>query len=95
MIMTAAAITLGLLGAAFLLAGWRLLKGPDAVDRVLALDTLYVVGLALLVVAGIRADDTVYFEAALVIALLGFVGTVAAARFLVRGHIIDDRETES
>jgi multicomponent K+:H+ antiporter subunit F len=95
MIMTAAAITLGLLGVAFLLAGWRLLKGPDAVDRVLALDTLYVVGLALLVVTGIRADDTVYFEAALIIALLGFVGTVAAARFLVRGNIIDDRETDS
>lgn len=89
MIMTAASITLGLLAAALLLTGWRLLKGPDAVDRILALDTLYIIGLALLVVTGIRVNDTVYFEAALIIALLGFVGTVALARFLVRGDIID------
>ena len=89
MIMTATTITLGLLSLALLLATWRLLKGPDPVDRILALDTLYINGLAMLVVAGIRLNDTVYFEAALIIALLGFVGTVAFARFLVRGDIID------
>ncbi len=72
-----------------LLAGWRLWRGPDVLDRVLALDTLYIDALALLVVLGVRLDDAVYFEAALVIGLLGFVGTVAMARYLIRGDIID------
>ena len=58
-------------------------------DRVLALDTLYIDALALLVVLGVRLDDAVYFEAALVIGLLGFVGTMAMARYLIRGDIID------
>ena len=72
-----------------LLAGWRLCAAPTCLDRVLALDTLYIDALALLVVLGVRLDDAVYFEAALVIGLLGFVGTVAMARYLIRGDIID------
>lgn len=68
---------------------YRLLRGPALVDRVLALDTLYVNALALLIVVGIALGDAVYFEAALLIAVFGFVGTVAAARFLKRGSIVE------
>jgi multicomponent K+:H+ antiporter subunit F len=75
---------------AFALAGWRLLRGPDAPDRILALDTLYTNSLALLVLVGIAFETALYFEAALVIAMLGFVGTVAMAKYIVRGDIIED-----
>lgn len=89
MIVAGANLAILMLGLAMLLAGWRLVRGPDVLDRVLALDTLYIDALALLVVLGVRLDDTVYFEAALVIGLLGFVGTMAMARYLIRGDIID------
>ena len=89
MIVAAANLAILMLSLAMLLAGWRLWCGPDVLDRVLALDTLYIDALALLVVLGVRLDDAVYFEAALVIGLLGFVGTVAMARYLIRGDIID------
>jgi multicomponent K+:H+ antiporter subunit F len=74
---------------AMLLALWRVLRGPKAPDRILALDTLYVNGMALLILLGIRQGSTLYFEAALVIAMLGFVGTVALAKFIVRSDIIE------
>lgn len=89
MIAVATAITLSMLAVSMLLAGYRLARGPDAADRILALDTLYINTLAFLVVLGIRYDDTVYFESALVIALLGFVGTVSLAKYLLRGDIVD------
>jgi len=92
-IAAAANLALVLLGTAMLLAGYRLWRGPDVLDRILALDTLYVNALALLVVIGVRLGDAVYFEAALLIGLLGFAGTVALARYLVRGALID-REGE-
>ena len=79
----------GAFGLAMLLAAFRLLRGPSLVDRVLALDTLYVNALALLIVVGIALGDAVYFEAALLIAVFGFVGTVAAARYLQRGSIVE------
>ncbi len=75
------------LGMAFTL--YRLLRGPRAQDRVLALDTLYVNALMLTVIAGIRSGSTLYFEAALVIGMLGFVATVALAKFLLRGEVIE------
>jgi len=68
---------------------WRLLLGPDAVDRVLALDTLYINAVALLVLTGIAHGKALYYEAAILIALLGFVGTVSLAKFLLRGDIIE------
>jgi multicomponent K+:H+ antiporter subunit F len=68
---------------------FRLLHGLRAQDRVLGLDTLYVNSMLLLVVFGISSGTTLYFEAALVIALLGFVGTVALAKFLLRGEVIE------
>lgn len=74
---------------AFVFAFFRLLRGPSLVDRVLALDTLYVNALALLIVVGIALGDAVYFEAALLIAVFGFVGTVAAARYIDRGSIVE------
>ena len=73
---------------AMLLNFWRLLRGPDAVDRALALDTLYVNAIALVVLAGIRLHDRSYFEAGLLIALMGFIATVALARFLSRGKVL-------
>lgn len=75
--------------AALALAVWRLVRGPTLPDRVLALDTLYVNSIALLVLLGIRDDTQLYFEAALVVALLGFVSTVAFAKYLDRGDIIE------
>jgi multicomponent K+:H+ antiporter subunit F len=83
-------VTLAFVAGLFLSA-YRLLRGPSVPDRILALDTLYVNALALLVLLGIVLDTKLYFEAALVIALLGFVGTVALARFVLRGDIIEPR----
>lgn len=78
-----------LLGLAMACAGWRMARGPRAQDRVLGFDAFYVSGMLMILTFGIRAGATVYFEAALIIALLGFVGTVALARFLMRGEVIE------
>lgn len=67
----------------------RLFLGPAAQDRVLALDTFYVNGMLMLLVLGIRSASTAYFDMALLIALFGFVGTVALAKFLLRGEVIE------
>jgi multicomponent K+:H+ antiporter subunit F len=74
---------------AMLLCTWRLLRGPSAHDRVLALDTLWMCGMLLALVLGIRHGTQVYFEVAMLIALVGFVSTVAMAKFLMRGEIIE------
>jgi multicomponent K+:H+ antiporter subunit F len=76
-------------GLALLLCGWRLLKGPEATDRVLALDTMYVNALGLVILMGIRHASDLLFEAALLIALLGFASTVALARYLSRGDVME------
>jgi multicomponent K+:H+ antiporter subunit F len=78
-----------LLGLALGCAAFRMLRGPRAQDRVVGFDTLYVTTMLLLLTFGIRTGDTLYFEAALIIALLGFVGTVALAKFLLRGEVIE------
>jgi multicomponent K+:H+ antiporter subunit F len=78
-----------LLGLAMACATYRLLRGPRAQDRVLGLDTLYVNATMLLLTFGIRSGSTLYFEAALIIALLGFVATAAMAKFLMRGEVIE------
>jgi multicomponent K+:H+ antiporter subunit F len=85
------AITLAqiLLVLAMACAAFRMLRGPRAQDRILGLDTLYVNAMLLLLTFGIRSGSVVYFEVALVIALLGFVATVAAAKFLLRGEVIE------
>jgi multicomponent K+:H+ antiporter subunit F len=78
-----------LLGIAMICAAYRILRGPRAQDRVLGLDTLYVNAMLMLLVFGIKSGSTLYFEMALVVALLGFVGTVALAKFLLRGEVIE------
>lgn len=82
-------ITFMIMGLALLLNLWRLLHGPDLPDRILALDTLYINTVALLVLFGIYMDSTAYFEIALLIAMMGFVGTVAVCKYLLRGDIIE------
>lgn len=77
------------LSIAMALAALRMFRGPRAQDRVLALDTLYVNSMLLLMVFGIRTGKVIYFEAALVIGMLGFVATVALAKFLMRGEVIE------
>jgi multicomponent K+:H+ antiporter subunit F len=74
---------------AMLLALARLFAGPRAQDRVLALDTFYLNGMLTLLVLGIRSTSTIYFDMALLIALFGFVGTIALAKFLLRGEVIE------
>ena len=67
----------------------RLLVGPSAHDRVLALDTLWMCTMLLALILGMRFASTVYYDAALLIALLGFVSTIALAKFLMRGEVIE------
>lgn len=78
-----------MLGLAMTCAAYRMIRGPRAQDRVLGLDSLYVSGMLLMLVFGIGSGSTVYFEAALIVALIGFVGTVALAKFLMRGEVIE------
>ncbi len=82
-------IAYAFMGVALLLTLWRLLVGPDLPDRIMALDTLYINTVALLVLLGVDQNSTVYFEAALLIALIGFIGTVALCRYVLRGDIIE------
>lgn len=74
---------------AMLMCAWRLLKGPHIVDRVLALDTLYINLVALAVLLGLKWQTALLFEAALVVAMLGFVATVALSRFITRGDVVE------
>jgi multicomponent K+:H+ antiporter subunit F len=82
-------IALALLVLAMVLNLWRVVRGPDLLDRVVGLDTLYINALAVLIVYGIYLDDARYYETALLIALLGFVSTMALCKFLLRGDIIE------
>ena len=85
----AVTVTLALYALAILLALWRVLRGPRAQDRVLALDFMFVVGLLVMMVLAIRYDSRMYFEGALLMALFGFVGSAALAKFLLRGEVIE------
>ena len=82
-------VALFILLLAMLFAMIRLLKGPQAQDRVLALDCMYLIGMLVMLVLGIFYDSTNYFEAALLIALFGCVGSTAMAKFLLRGEVIE------
>jgi multicomponent K+:H+ antiporter subunit F len=87
----AASLTIAqlMLGAAMTLAAVRMLWGPRAQDRVLAFDSLYVSAMLLILTFGIRLGNALFFEIALIVALLGFVSTVALAKFLLRGEVIE------
>ena len=82
-------LALLLLAVAMLCAVARLLIGPTAQDRVMALDCLYINGMLMMLVLGIVYASDVYFETALLIALFGFVGSTVLAKFLLRGEVIE------
>lgn len=82
-------VALSMLALALLLNLWRVMRGPDLLDRIMGLDTLYINSLAVLIAYGVYLDDARYYEAALLIALLGFVSTMALCKFLLRGDIIE------
>lgn len=82
-------LCLGMMGVAAALNVYRLVKGPDIPDRVLALDTLYINVLAIIILFGIWLATDVFFEASLLIAVTGFVGTVALGKHMLHGEIID------
>lgn len=82
-------LCLAMLGAALLLAVARLVRGPSLPDRALALDTLYINAIALIILYGIWLGTELFFEIALLIAVLGFVSTVAVAKYMLRGDIIE------
>ena len=89
MIQIAIVIALSVVGLAMLLSLWRLLRGPTAPDRILALDTLYVNGVAQLILFGMVLDSEIYFEVALIIAMLGFFGTVVLSKYVIRRDIVE------
>jgi len=78
-----------MLGIAMLATLYRMIIGPRAQDRILALDALYVVALLQLVILGITNNSQISFELAMLVGLLGFVGTVALSKFLMRGEVIE------
>lgn len=88
-LLTAVSIAQVIFALAMVIASVRMLYGPRAQDRIIALDTLYINAMLLLVTFGIGTGRTIYFEAALVIGMLGFVATVALAKFLMRGEVIE------
>ncbi|MBJ7539276.1 K+/H+ antiporter subunit F [Marinomonas transparens] len=74
---------------ALILNLWRLLIGPSVSDRILALDTMYINAIALILLYGMHMGSALYFEAAVLIAMLGFVSTAALCKYLLRGDIIE------
>ena len=74
---------------AMLLCVWRMVRGPQSIDRVLAVDTLYMNTLALVLLLGLRLQTRLLFEAALIVAMLGFAATVGLARYISRGDVIE------
>lgn len=89
MIGAALAIAMGCIALAVLLNLYRLFRGPSAPDRILALDTMVINVIAFIILFGVMEGSTTYFEAALLLAMVGFVGTVAYTKFLLRGDIIE------
>ncbi|CUS47763.1 MAG: multicomponent K+:H+ antiporter subunit PhaF [Idiomarinaceae bacterium HL-53] len=89
MLPTVITICIVALSIALLLNLYRLAKGPTLPDRILALDTMYINTIALIVLLGILQSSLVFFEAAMLIAMMGFVGTVAVSKYILRGDIIE------
>lgn len=82
-------LSLAIFALAMLLTLIRLFRGPSAQDRVLALDYLYLLAMLTMLTLGVRYGSETYFDAALLIALFGFVGSAAMAKFLLRGEVIE------
>ncbi len=89
LIHTTVLVAMYIVGAAMLLAFWRLLRGPTLPDRILALDTLSVTAIAELMLLGMHLRSSIYFEAALIIAMLGFVSTVVLSKYVIRRDIVE------
>jgi multicomponent K+:H+ antiporter subunit F len=89
MLTFAVTFAIGTTSLALVIGLWRLLRGPDAPDRILALDTLYINVMTLLLATGIGLGHDLGYTGALLIALMGFVSTVALAKYLAGGDIID------
>jgi multicomponent K+:H+ antiporter subunit F len=89
MLSLAIATAFSMMSLALLFNLWRVVRGPDLPDRILALDTMYINSIALIVLYGVHKGTEFYFEAALLIAVMGFVGTVALVKYLLRGDIVE------
>lgn len=89
MLTTALEIAFLMVGLSVTFNFYRLIKGPSLPDRILALDTLYINSIAILILFGLYQQSALYFEAALLIAVMGFVGTVALSKYLLRGDIME------
>ena len=89
LIHVAIVVSMYVVGLAMLLSLWRLLRGPTVPDRILALDTLNVTAIAELMLLGMYLRTSVYFEAALIIAMLGFVSTVVLSKYVIRRDIVE------
>lgn len=89
MLSLALPIAVAMIAAAIALSLWRLVRGPSAPDRILALDTLTINAIALVLLVGMLLAVSHYFEVALLMAMMGFVGTVALSKFLLGGDIIE------
>ena len=86
---TTLVVCMHVVGIAMLLSLWRLVRGPGVPDRILALDTLSVTAIALLMLFGMHLDSPIYFEAALIIAMLGFCSTVVLSKYVLRRDIVE------
>ncbi|MEL6102598.1 MAG: K+/H+ antiporter subunit F [Pseudomonadota bacterium] len=89
MITYAMLFAFGCFGLGLLLNLWRIAVGPNTADRILALDTMVINVIALLIIYGIWQGTAVYYEASMLVAMVGFVSTVAYCRFILRGDIIE------
>ncbi|SFF78073.1 K+/H+ antiporter subunit F [Neptunomonas qingdaonensis] len=89
MLSTAIVVATTLVCISLILNLWRLFIGPSRPDRILALDTMYINSIALILLFGISSGTTLYFEAALLIAMLGFVSTAAMCKYILRGDLIE------
>jgi multicomponent K+:H+ antiporter subunit F len=89
MIMAGCAFALFAISISILMNIYRLIVGPSVTDRILALDTMVINAIGLIVLAGIAYGTSIYFEAALFFAMVGFVSTVAFCKFLLRGNVME------
>ncbi|TGG95019.1 K+/H+ antiporter subunit F [Natronospirillum operosum] len=89
MLRFAVIVAMLLFTVSLLLNLYRMVRGPDLVDRILTLDSLYVNAIAIIILLGIFLGSTLFFEAAMLIAMMGFVGTVAVCKYVLRGNIIE------
>ncbi len=89
MLIIAIYIATSLVCLSLLLNLWRLFKGPSRSDQILALDTMYINSIALIILFGLSSGTSLYFEAALLIAMLGFVSTAAMCKYILRGDLIE------